>query len=212
MHAKGLVWYPAETDVSIRPGWFYHAEEDDKVKSPEKLLDIYFNSVGKNSVLLVNIPPDKKGMIHDSDISTLMKWKALRDEMFKNNLAKSATFSSNNGINTNLLADENSTTYFTTKNKYEATVIDIDLKIPQLVNVVLLQEDISKGQRIEQFEVEALVNKKWRKIAAGSTVGYKRLIQFDTVHTKKLRLKIIASRLNPQFSEIGIFYTKKQYK
>ena len=98
--------------MSIRPGWFYHAEEDDKVKSPEKLLDIYFNSVGKNSVLLVNIPPDKKGMIHDSDISTLMKWKALRDEMFKNNLAKSATFSSNNGINTNLLADENSTIYY----------------------------------------------------------------------------------------------------
>ena len=120
--------------------------------------------------------------------------------------------SCNNGINTNLLADENSATYFTTKNKEEATVIDIDLKTTQDVNVLLLQENISNGQRIEQFEVDALLNNKWKKIAAGSTVGYKRLIQFDTVHTKKLRLKIIASRLNPQISEIGIFYTKNQFK
>ncbi|MGB4838167.1 MAG: alpha-L-fucosidase [Saprospiraceae bacterium] len=210
--AKGLAWYPAETDVSIRPGWFYHETENAKIKSPEKLIDIYFNSVGKNSVLLLNIPPDKSGLIHSNDITTLAKWKELLNEIFKINLAKFATISCLNGINTKALTDENLATFFTTKNKDEGSVIEIDFKSPQLVNVISLQENISMGQRIEKFEVEALLNMKWKKIAAGTTVGYKRLIQCETVHTKKIRLKIISSRLNPLLSEIGLYYTKKQFK
>jgi len=83
--ASGLVWYPAETDVSIRPGWFYHEEENEKVKSPKKLLDIYFNSVGRNGVLLLNIPPDKRGLVHEADVKNLVEWKKLLNNIFQEN-------------------------------------------------------------------------------------------------------------------------------
>ena len=119
--AKGLVWYPAETDVSIRPGWFYHAKEDNEVKTPEKLLDIYFSSVGYNSVLLLNIPPDKQGLLSDSDIKSLKGFRQLVDKTFKTNLAKGAIIKSGNGINTKALLDGKYETYFTTKQKDTTT-------------------------------------------------------------------------------------------
>ncbi|HSK14294.1 MAG TPA: alpha-L-fucosidase, partial [Phnomibacter sp.] len=91
-NAKALVWYPAETDVSIRPGWFFHDAENDKVKDPEKLLDIFFHSVGKNGVLLLNIPPDKRGLVHEKDIEALQGWKKRRDEIFAKNLLKNRSY------------------------------------------------------------------------------------------------------------------------
>lgn len=208
--AKALVWYPAETDVSIRPGWFYHKEEDSKVKSPEKLLDIYFNSVGRNGVLLLNIPPDKRGLIHDSDIVVLKKWKQLRDTIFKTNHAKTATLKSANGVNTKAMLDGNNTTHFTTTGTDAATTIELQLKSPQKFNVLLLQENIRKGQRIEKFVLEGWINNEWQKITEGTTVGHKRLIRFDAVTAAKLRLKILASRLNPLLAELGLFYYKNE--
>jgi len=204
--AKGLVWYPAETDVSIRPGWFYHAREDDKVKTPEKLLDIYFSSVGRNGVLLLNIPPDKRGLVHESDIAVLKAWRSRIDAIFKVNLAKKARISVKRGKGAQLLLDGNSASSFTTKGTDSTAVIDFHLKQPATFNVLLLQEDISKGQRIEQFELQALVNQTWKTIASGTTVGHKRLLQFDKVTTGQVRLKILSSRLNPFLSEFGLYY------
>ena len=125
MKAKGLVWYPAETDVSIRPGWFYHPEENDKVKSPEKLLDIYFHSVGRNSVLLMNIPPDKEGLINEADIKNLKEWTKMRDNIFKNNFAKGAydCFCKRHQCQKQLWTITIST-YWTTKGKDTAAVIE----------------------------------------------------------------------------------------
>ncbi len=154
LKAKGLVWYPAETDVSIRPGWFYHEEEDTKVKSAEKLLDIYFNSIGRNGVLLLNIPPDKRGLIHSSDIAALKKWKQLRDNIFKNNIANRADIKSFNGINTNYILDGNNTTHYTTEANDTTTVLEMQLKSPSSFNVLQLQENIRMGQRIERFEFD----------------------------------------------------------
>ena len=205
MHAKGLVWYPAETDVSIRPGWFYHPEENDKVKSPEKLLDIYFHSVGRNSVLLMNIPPDREGLINDADIKNLKEWTKLRDGIFKNNLAKGAIVISENGLRSKAILDENYATYWTTKGKDTSAVIELNFKNKKTFNVLMLQEDITVGQRIEKFELEYLVGKIWKKAGEGTTVGYKRLLQFDPVTTDKVRLKIISSRLNPTISEMGLY-------
>lgn len=205
MHAKGLVWYPAETDVSIRPGWFYHPEENDKVKSPEKLLDIYFHSVGGNSVLLMNIPPDREGLINDADIKNLTEWTRLRDNIFKNNLAKGAIITSENGLRSKAILDENYATYWTTKGKDTAAVIELNLENKKTFNVLMLQENITVGQRIEKFELEYLDGKIWKKAGEGTTVGYKRLLQFDPVTTDKIRLKIISSRLNPTISEMGLY-------
>lgn len=207
-NAKGLIWYPAETDVSIRPGWFYHETENDKVKAPQKLLDIYFNSVGRNGVLLLNIPPDKRGLIHVSDIATLKQWKQLRDEIFKVNLARGAVIKSTNGVNANLLLDGNNATHFTTKGSDTATVIELNLKSPATFNVLLLQENIRKGQRVEKFILDFWNGSEWKLVTGGTTIGYKRLLRFDVVTTDKVRLRILSSRLNPCLAEIGLYFSK----
>lgn len=203
--AKGLVWYPAETDVSIRPGWFYHSAEDDKVKTPGKLLDIYFNSVGRNGVLLLNIPPDKNGLIHPNDAKNLKAWKQLRDEIFTNNLAKGATIKSANGRNAKHLSDGQYKTYWTTDGADTTATIELDLKSAKTFDVLLLQENILVGQRIEKFLFEYFQNGEWKKAAEGTTVGYKRLLRFDPVTASKVRLCILSSRLNPTLAEIGLY-------
>ncbi len=209
LKAKGLAWYPAETDVSIRPGWFYHPEEDSKVKSPEKLLDIYFHSVGRNGVLLVNLPPDKEGLINEADIKSLQGWKALREAIFTNNFAKGAKLISKNGKNTKAILDNNYDTYWTTKGKDTAAVIELKLQNKSTFNVLMLQENIAIGQRIENFEVEYWNENEWKSAAKATTVGYKRLLQFPEITTDRVRIKILSSRLNPTLSEIGLYYQSK---
>lgn len=208
LKAKGLVWYPAETDVSIRPGWFFHKAENEKIKSPEKLLDIYFNSVGRNGVLLLNIPPDKRGLINEADIKALQQWKKLRDDIFSNNLAKQSTITCTNCINTKAIVDGNSSSHLTTQHSDTTAEITLKFTNNRNFNVLLLQENIKKGQRIEKFELEAWINNSWQKITEGTTVGYKRLLKFDTITASSVRLKILSSRLNPCLSEIGLYIDK----
>jgi len=207
-NAKGLVWYPAETDVSIRPGWFYHEQEDNKVKTPEKLLDIYYHSIGRNSVLLLNIPPNKKGIIQEQDVQHLMDWKKLRDETFANNLAKKAIISTLNGVHEKYLTDGKYTSYWTTKNSDTTAVINIQFASIQTFNMLLLQEYIGVGQRIEKFVLEYQERGEWQKAAEGTTVGFKRILQFNTVTAGKLRLRIVSSRQNPTISELGLYFQK----
>ncbi len=205
-NAKGLVWYPAETDVSIRQGWFYHPEQNDKVKPPEKLLDIYFNSVGRNGVLLMNIPPDREGLINGADIKNLKEWKKLRDNIFRKNLAKNAIVQSSNGINGKAIIDNEYATYWTTKGKDTTAEIILKLKKKSTFNVLLLQEEITVGQRVENFVLEYFDGKKWKRAGQGTTVGYKRLLQFDPVTADRVRIKILSSRLNPTIAELGLYY------
>lgn len=209
LKAKGLVWYPAETDVSIRPGWFYHSYEDDKVKTAEKLLDIYFNSVGRNGVLLLNIPPDKRGLVHENDVAVLKQWKQLRDEIFRTNLAKNAVLKPANVTKVKSLLDGNNATHFSTKGKDTAMVIELQLKTAAAFNVLLLQENIRQGQRVESFELEYWNGTTWVIAAKGTTIGYKRLLRFNEVNSGRVRLKILSSRLNPCIAEIGLYYAKK---
>ncbi|MFB9865623.1 alpha-L-fucosidase [Rufibacter immobilis] len=204
--AKGLIWYPAETDVSIRPGWFYHPAEDNKVKTPEKLLDIYFSSVGRNGVLLLNLPPDTRGLLHEKDVENLREWKRLRDATFQHNLATGAKIKLASGKRKKALLDGKYATYFTTKSAKD-TYAQIELRLPQeaTFDVLLLQENISMGQRIEQFVLEYWDGQTWKKAAEGTTVGYKRLLRFEPVKASRVRLRILSSRLNPTLSEIGLF-------
>lgn len=205
MDAKGLIWYPSETDVSIRPGWFYHPEEDHRVKTPEKLFDIYCSSVGRNSVLLLNLPPDKRGLIHETDVQHLLAWRKLLDETFQTNLASGATIKTKNGTGAQYLLDGKTTTHFTTKRENTTTVIDIQLKNSQTFDVLQLQENIRIGQRIEAFRLEYWDKTAWKEIATGTTVGYKRILRFEPVTTHKVRLHILSSRLNPTIAEFGLY-------
>ncbi len=181
-NASALVWYPAETDVSIRPGWFYHPEEDRKVKTPDKLMDIYFNSVGRNGVLLLNVPPDTNGLISQSDVRSLQEWKVKFDRTFSVDYAKGAV-----------------------KKIISPFIIELDLKRTATFNVLCLQENIRSGQRVEQFTAEYWDGHDWKKLATGTTIGYKRLLKFDAVTTGKIRLNIGSSRLTPELTAIGAY-------
>jgi alpha-L-fucosidase len=165
--------------------------------------------VGRNSVLLMNIPPDKDGLINESDVKVLKEWKKLRTDIFKNNFAKGAVVTSINGTDVKAILDNDYTTYWTTKEKDTAGVIELKLKGSKTFNVLSLQENISVGQRIEQFELDYWNGDAWKRIAEGTTVGYKRLIRFDPITTQKVRLKIISSRLNPTIAELGLYQQDK---
>jgi len=203
--AQNLIWYPSEVDVSIRPGWFWHGSENASVKSPEKLLDIYFSSVGRNSVLLLNIPPDTSGLINDADLKSLTDWKSALTTIFKDNLAKGA--SAKSGISkseVNAITDNKDTTYWKPAGDGSYS-FELGLKKNSEFDVLLLQENITVGQRIEQFSLQAKVDGEWKTIAKGTTVGYKRLLRFATVKTDKIRFTIEQSRLEPTLSEFGLY-------
>ncbi|HEY1112395.1 MAG TPA: alpha-L-fucosidase [Chitinophagaceae bacterium] len=202
--AKGLVWYPAETDVSIRPGWFYHDKEDKQVKTPAKLLDIYYASVGRNGVLLLNLPPDRRGLIHEQDAENLRAWKKMIDNTFAHNLLKSASVMDAAGKSIQALTDGEYPTYWTTNGDSAAT-LEFALKQPGVFDVLMLQENITIGQRIEKFVLEYESEGQWKQAAEGTTVGYKRLIRFEPVVAQKVRLRILSSRLNPTLAEIGLY-------
>lgn len=203
--AKNLIWYPSEVDVSIRPGWFWHESENERVKSPEKLLDIYFSSVGRNSLLLLNIPPDSMGLINDADVKSLRGFKKAVQSVFKDNLVSGASVKTKNKeLNINVLTDNNDETSWNPAIK-DSYSFDLTLKSACDFDVLLLQENIRIGQRIEHFTLEAWINNEWNKITEGTTVGYKRLLRFPSVHTNKVRLTINHSRLAPALAEFGLY-------
>lgn len=186
-HEDGNQWVAAECDVSIRPGWFYHAEEDGKVKSLKHLSDIYFQSVGYNSVLLLNIPPDRRGLIHEADIKRLKEFADYRQQTFADNRVK------------------NGRKYWSTTSGGEAVYA---LKSKSEINLVMLQEDITKGQRVEAFTVEALTDNGWKEVGKGTTIGYKRMLRFPAVNANKLRVRIDECRLTAYVSQVAAYYAE----
>ena len=208
--AKALVWYPAETDVSIRPGWFYHSSQDGEVKTPGKLLDIYYSSVGRNGVLLLNIPPDKRGRIHDADIASLNAMRKVLDETFSVNLAGDAGVRASDeapGAEAKGLIDSDPATTWTTSGERDTATLEFDLPAERQFDVAMLQEDIRSGQRVEEFALEGYDGGLWRTFARGTTIGYKRLLRFPPVTSSKVRFRILRSRLNPVLSSFGLYRT-----
>lgn len=206
LNADLLFWYPAETDVSIRPGWFYHSSQDSSVKSVEKLVDIYFNSVGKNGVFLLNVPPDKRGLIHENDIESLRGLKNVIDKTFSEDLSHNSKVKINNNDNAfpkkSLFGEEN---FWSEEEGSSFSTIEFMLQHTLSFNVVMLQEEIRAGQRIEKFHLDFWNGVDWQKFAEGTTVGYKRLLRCDPVKTDRVRLVIEESRLNPTLSNFGLF-------
>ncbi len=213
--AKALAWYPAETDVSVRPGWFYHQSQDGEVKTPEKLVDIYFSSVGRNSVLLLNVPPDKRGLIHENDIKSLQGMRRILDQTLAKNLARGAAVKASNeakGHKLDFVLDEDKMTYWTTEDGVEPAVLEFTLPEERTFDIVMLQEHIRVGQRVEEFSLEAWDGKGWRAFAKGTTIGYKRLLRFPAVTAQKIRLAILKSRTNPTLSAFGLFKSPYQIR
>jgi alpha-L-fucosidase len=208
--SRSLAWYPAETDVSIRPGWFHHPGEDNRVKTPEQLVDIYYASVGRNGVLLLNIPPDTRGRIHDNDIRSLVGMRRILEHTFRIDLASSATVTASSekpAHRASSVIDRDPATYWTTQNGATQAELTFELPGEPVFDCVMLQEYISVGQRVEKFRLECWDGRVWNPVAEGTTVGYKRLLRFPPVKMEKIRLRIEQSRAAPALSTVGLFTT-----
>lgn len=207
----GTHWIPGEVDVSIRPGWFYHAEEDSLVKTPEQLFDIYLSSVGRGSVLLLNVPPDKRGLIHENDIRSLQGFRELLNEAFSENLAigtivKASSYRGRSSqFSPEKLIDGDKETYWAMDDDVVTGSFELEFSEPQTVSYVLLQEYIPLGQRIKSFRVEVWNNDQWETVSEATTIGYKRILRINPVKTSKIRIDITDSKACPVISNVELY-------
>ena len=214
---QGKEWIPGEVDVSIRPGWFYSPSTDDKVKTVDQLMDIYYASVGRNANLLLNVPPNRKGLIHPTDSTRLMEFKKARDEAFQTNLALGAQAEASNTrgnakqYQANNLFNGNKNSYWTTDNDITTASIEIQLPTITTFNSILLQEYISLGQRITDFHIEYWNTdlNDWKTLSKATTIGYKRILRTPEVTTNKIKVVINNSLAEPILSNIELYKSKK---
>ena len=185
--AQEAYWYPSEVDVSIRPGWFYHAEQDGQVRSLANLVNIYYRSVGCNSVLLLNIPPDRRGLIHEIDVQRIKELSEYINKTFATNYVEKGS--------------QEWTAQVGESKEY-------DVKPGAMVNTFLIQEDITKGQRVEDFLVEVYSNGAWQYATEGTTIGYKRLLRFSDCQPEKVRVTIRGARATANISNVGLYYAE----
>ncbi|MBO5649202.1 MAG: alpha-L-fucosidase [Clostridia bacterium] len=206
--ATELTWRPSETDTSIRPGWFYHSWEDDKVRSVETLIDIWYRTVGGNSTLLLNIPPDRRGLFHEVDVARLRGMGEYIRRTFAVNFAEDAviTADTDNGYDLPENVKEDSyDTYYKPFDGDNTPTLHIRLNEPKNVTHVVIKECIPYSQRIERFGIDVRVGDAWVEVCAGTTVGYKKIAKFDAVETQEIRIRILDSRVAPIISFVGVY-------
>jgi alpha-L-fucosidase len=212
----GNKWIIGQCDVSIRPGWFYHANENDKVKSAAGLTEIYYNSVGRNGVLLINIPPDSLGRLNPTDSTNLVQFKTIIDETFEVNLAAqgkvtaSISFSSDKCYSPSNITDDNNESFWAGDKNINSAVIEIQLAKTVTFDRIMIQEPIKFGQRVSEFEISALVNGEWKTLSKGTTIGYKRLLKCEKVSASKLKLSILNANNSPAISNFGLFLASER--
>jgi alpha-L-fucosidase len=205
----GNYWVPAEVDVSIRPGWFYHQSQDSLVRSPENLMELYYSSVGRNSNLLLNVPPDRRGLLNERDVKSLMGFRELREKEFSNDLARGKSAQASRYRGKNYIAacvnDGSPETYWAAPDNVLSASVTINLGAKTEVNRVLIQEYIKLGQRVSKYSVYAMVDDEWVKVADGTTIGHKIIRKFPVVSTTDIRLTIEDAKACPTISNIELF-------
>ena len=205
---NGTHWVPTETDVSIRPGWYYHPEEDSKVKSLSKLVDIYYNSVGLNSSLLLNLPVDKRGLIHENEIENLNQLSDYLDQTFSKNYVYKQNIevsSSVKGFEKMNLIDGNLETYWVSRPDDVKPNFTLNFESPLEANTFMVQEYIQLGQRIKAFSFEIMSNGKWEKVYEGTTIGNKRLIRFKSKRIDAIRFSVSKFKKQVVLNNIGLY-------
>ncbi len=208
---NGTHWVPAEADVSIRPGWFYHQSEDDKVKSLGHLMDIYYKSVGQNATLLLNLPVDNKGLVHERDVEQLKKLKTQVDLDFAHDLANrkpikaSHVRGNHKQYGADNLVDGKMDTYWATDDSVTKASIILDFGTPTTFNRMLLQEHIPLGQRVKSFSVEAFTDGEWTTLGSFGTIGYKRLLRLEETTASRIKVTIDSAKAPPVLSNLGVF-------
>ncbi|KAJ1425904.1 hypothetical protein SESBI_10624 [Sesbania bispinosa] len=208
----GPDWVPPVCDVSIRPGWFWHASESPK--SARSLLDIYYKSVGRNCQLFLNVPPNSSGLISAEDIQVLQEFTELRNSIFSHNFAVSASLnasSTRGGFQDSHFSpynvlEEGMHTYWAPEENQSTWILYINLQQLVSFNVLQLQEPIHMGQRVIEFHLEALCQDGvWKRVINGTTIGYQRLLLFPKLKSQYLKLVVDKSRADPLISYLGIY-------
>lgn len=207
-HPDGTSWVPAECDVSIRPGWFYHASQDGQVKSVEKLMDIYEGSVGRNASLLLNVPPDRRGLIHENDVQALLAFRKERDRIYGHNLAQGASATSSNvrgpGFEPERVLDGKPKTYWAAADGVTEASLELALPQQRSFDRLIAQESIALGQRIQSFAVDAWVEGGWKELARGTTVGAKRIVRLPLTTSQRVRFRILGARACPTLTTLSL--------
>lgn len=206
---NGKDWIPAECDISIRPGWFYKQDQDKDVKSVDKLMDIWYGSVGRNGHLLLNVPPDKRGLINEIDAQRLLDFKKRRDEIFATNLAHKVKITASSTRSARWQApkivDGDWETYWCAAEG--VTQADVTLEFPKATRAdhIVLQEQIRYGQRVKQFSVQGKVGEEWVDLTKGTTIGYKRILRFTPADVTAIKVKIEDAKACPTLNSIQVY-------
>lgn len=210
-HVDGTSWVPAEVDVSIRPGWFYHQREDSLVKNAERLFDIYLTSVGRGSTLLLNVPPDRRGLIHENDAAALKGFREILDREFEHDLAPTATVVASatrkgRAFKESHVNDNNAESYWAAPDGQTAADLTLSWSNEQSVRYVVLQEYIQLGQRVKSFSIDVFREGDWVTLYTGTTIGYKRIVKLDPgAESKKLRIRIQDAKACPVLASVAVY-------
>ncbi|MHB9109639.1 MAG: alpha-L-fucosidase [Armatimonadota bacterium] len=205
--ADGSVWRPAEVDVSIRPGWFHHPHE--APRSLEELLTIYFASVGHGTCLLVNLPPDRRGLIPEDDVARLREFRAALDAIFRQDAAagKPATASNTRGpeFAADCVTDGDMNTYWAAEDDVREASVTVDLEETARIHAVRVEEFIPLGQRVESFALDVQRGGQWLELAVGTTIGPQRILRFPAIDCQQVRLRIQQAQACPTLARLSVY-------
>ncbi len=214
-HRDGQFWMPAEVDVSIRPGWFYHAAEDARVRTPENLLKLYFQSVGRGASLLLNVPPDRRGRIHENDVAALRGFKQRLDAIFTDNLAAGAQAVPTNvrgqdrQFSADNVLDQDRDTFWSTEDGITTPALELRLARETTFNVLSLREYLPLGQRVDEWAVDRWGNGQWIEFARGQAIGSRRLWRGENQTTDRVRLRVVKAPVCPAIAEFSLHFDPK---
>ena len=202
-----LIWYPAEVNTSIRPGWFWHEHENDKVRPLEKLIDIYEKSVGGNATFLLNIPPTNEGLFHANDVQRLHELGEYIRTSYGSNLLAFAALTASpaaEGYDIACIRADDDSCYIPADENGTAE-ITLTWAQPVALRRVVLKEQINLSQRVEAFAIDVAADGEWKEVAQSTVIGHKRIVVLDPVETTALRIRILDARVAPTVKFIGVY-------
>jgi alpha-L-fucosidase len=208
----GSHWLPAECDVSIRPGWFWHEAENSRVKTPVQLIDLYYKSVGRGANLLLNVPPDRLGVLEDEDVKSMLGLRSYLQATFADDFARGAKVTASNVRHRSLIYDaanllnDRPYTYWATDDNVRVADAVLDFKRPVTFSVIVIKEDIRYGQRVDAFAVERWSAGNWEQLAVGTSIGPRKYVRLDgPVTASRVRLRVTEASASPVLSSFGLF-------
>jgi alpha-L-fucosidase len=214
----GTDWIPGECDVSIRPGWYYHAEEDGAVKTLAQLLELWHASVGRGANFLLNLPVDRRGLVHENDAARLVELRAALDAIYGVDLARGARARATNvrGGHARFAAanalDHDADTYWATDDGVRECALELELGAPVRCDRIRLEEPLRLGQRVRAFEVEVRTAGAWRAVASGTTIGARRILAFEPIQAEAVRVRIVSARACPALSSVQLFLAPPAFR